>query len=358
MKRTLPIIALFAALLFLAGCENDDETVPTGNNPDNNLQIHGIVADESGTALTGVSLHVVYDIEPPLLRQHPPEDHGCQQNRRSRASLDSVELGAFALYCLNNAARISWRTLSEINNDRFNILRNNYVIAHVAGQGSSAIAHDYTFVDQSVVNGETYLYELRAVDFEGVEQYLASDTVTPSFWCGFVTEYALHQNFPNPVEDNTIIAFDLPANSSLEMKMFTFSGTEIRTLLDGLYASGRHSFDCTVSDLPNGLYRYRLTVGTSIFTAEKTMLKNTMEYETLRSTAGIDTTDTAGRFAFDPCDGDTVYKYGSLPLFYGTLTLDYARIVALKDGYSAADTLVSLAGNTHHSLTFTLNAVP
>jgi len=108
--------------------------------------------------------------------------------------------------------------------------------------------------------------------------------------------------------------------------------------------------------LANGLYRYRITIG-SVFDSEKILMKNTSDYESLRLDPGIVSTDNAGHFGFDARNGDTIALYGDDFRSLGTAILDRARVVALKSGYAPADTSVSLAGGAQHTLDFVLSAL-
>ena len=93
----------------------------------------------------------------------------------------SVELSSFKAKAVNKTAVLNWKTASEQNNQGFTIERSSNgtiydVIGQVKGNGSSNVAHDYTFTDQSPVlglGGVNY-YRLRQTDFDGKE------TVSPA----------------------------------------------------------------------------------------------------------------------------------------------------------------------------------
>jgi hypothetical protein len=267
-----------------------------------------------------------------------------------------VEMGSVALIPLDNAVRMVWTTLSETGNDHFEIARDGVRIASIEGQGNSTTAHDYAYTDEDVENGRTYTYTLSAVDLNGFAQEVFSDTATPSLEHRPVTEYALHQNYPNPVEDSTKIAFDLVEDNPVLLKLFDVAGAEIATLVNAMYVAGRYTLTLYTSTLANGLYEYQIEFG-DVYQAEKTLLKNTTDYQSLRSAPGVDMTDNSGHFEFDPSEGDTIMLYDGMVRYMGMRILDRAKIVALKSGYAPADTTVSLAGNAPHSLTFVLSAL-
>ena len=75
------------------------------------------------------------------------------------------------------------------------------------------------------------------------------------------TEFALYQNYPNPFNANTNIEFRIPKNEFVTLKIFNLLGEEVTTLLSGRLLSGFHSCEFDASDLPSGVYFYRLQAG-------------------------------------------------------------------------------------------------
>ena len=76
------------------------------------------------------------------------------------------------------------------------------------------------------------------------------------------TVYALKQNYPNPFNPTTTISFDLPNESSVQLQIFDIRGKLISTLLNEKLDRGTHSVSFNATDLPSGVYFYRLqTVG-------------------------------------------------------------------------------------------------
>src|SRR5690606_16419073 len=82
-----------------------------------------------------------------------------------------ISLTRFEVHSIEESARLSWSTASEINNDYFIIERSTdggdfKAIAMVAGAGNSTNLIDYEFTDRSPVTGRSY-YRLRQVDYDG-----------------------------------------------------------------------------------------------------------------------------------------------------------------------------------------------
>ena len=74
-------------------------------------------------------------------------------------------------------------------------------------------------------------------------------------------KYALHQNYPNPFNPATTIQFNLPYESPVTMKIFNLMGQEVATLIDRNMTAGMHHVEFDASDLPSGIYFYRIKAG-------------------------------------------------------------------------------------------------
>ena len=86
-------------------------------------------------------------------------------------------------------------------------------------------------------------------------------------------EYAIAQNFPNPFNPTTTIAYYLPEASRVRLSVFNILGQEVATLVDGEVREGVQTLDWNASSnagsaLPSGLYFYRLHA-TSVWTGRE-----------------------------------------------------------------------------------------
>jgi len=76
-------------------------------------------------------------------------------------------------------------------------------------------------------------------------------------------DFALYQNFPNPFNPVTIIEFQIPKRSSVELEIFNAIGQRVATLVNMDLAPGRHQISWNSKtdagiELPSGVYFYRL----------------------------------------------------------------------------------------------------
>ncbi|MBS4028673.1 MAG: T9SS type A sorting domain-containing protein [Ignavibacteriales bacterium] len=85
------------------------------------------------------------------------------------------------------------------------------------------------------------------------------------------SKITLEQNYPNPFNPATIIRYSLSVNSTVTLKVYNVLGKPITTLLNNQFlAAGSHQVEFDASNLPSGLYYYKLTTSDG-FSATKKM---------------------------------------------------------------------------------------
>jgi len=72
------------------------------------------------------------------------------------------------------------------------------------------------------------------------------------------TDFQLYQNRPNPFSRTTVIEFDLPENSDIQLSIFDVAGKALKTI-DGTYNKGYNTINLNVEDLKaTGVLYYQL----------------------------------------------------------------------------------------------------
>jgi len=73
-------------------------------------------------------------------------------------------------------------------------------------------------------------------------------------------QFRLEQNFPNPFNPATTIAFTIPYPDFVKLSVVNLLGQPVAILAEGNYDAGRHSVQWDASELSAGMYFYRLVL--------------------------------------------------------------------------------------------------
>jgi len=74
-----------------------------------------------------------------------------------------------------------------------------------------------------------------------------------------IPEFKLYQNYPNPViNSKTKIGYEIPKTSNVVIKIFNILGAEVKTAVRSRESEGKHEILFDASELPSGIYTYRL----------------------------------------------------------------------------------------------------
>lgn len=92
------------------------------------------------------------------------------------------------------------------------------------------------------------------------------------------SSFALGQNYPNPFNPNTIISYNLPKQSSVQIKIYDAVGNEVRSLISEDKAAGKYNIlwdarDNFGNQVASGVYFYRITAGDFVQTKKMILMK-------------------------------------------------------------------------------------
>ncbi|HUI30560.1 MAG TPA: T9SS type A sorting domain-containing protein [Candidatus Acidoferrales bacterium] len=90
---------------------------------------------------------------------------------------------------------------------------------------------------------------------------------------GIPASFALYQNFPNPFNPTTIIRYQLPAASSVTLKLYDVLGREVETLVNGVNKPGKHEVKFDGTKFASGVYFCTLNTGSFIQSRKLVLLK-------------------------------------------------------------------------------------
>ena len=85
--------------------------------------------------------------------------------------------------------------------------------------------------------------------------------------------FYLHENYPNPFNASTTIEYDLKENGDIKLSVFDLSGREIDVIRENYQIIGTHTVAWETSDVPSGVYFFRLSSGKFVQTRKAVLLK-------------------------------------------------------------------------------------
>lgn len=92
---------------------------------------------------------------------------------------------------------------------------------------------------------------------------------------GLPTEFKLDQNYPNPFNPETVINYQIAEESNAKLVVFDILGKEVAVLVNENKQPGfyRVNFSAHNSQLPTGLYFYRLETKVAVLTKKMMLVK-------------------------------------------------------------------------------------
>jgi len=167
---------------------------------------------------------------------------------------------AFDYEVLPEGVNLIWQTAEELNNERFEIERKHteldsdfQKIGEIAGAGTTEEVQAYEFFDSRAVAG-TNLYRIKQVDFDGQFEYsrLIEVRITRRNLQDAITVY------PNPLQE-MLYADILPTEEPVryQLEILNMQGQVLR--VEELHTATEYQkIEMNVSDLPSGMYVYRI----------------------------------------------------------------------------------------------------
>ncbi len=173
-----------------------------------------------------------------------------------------VALDTFMADKVGEYVRLKWRTLSESENDYFEIemaegadavIRGDYrTIGKVNGQGFSSETVEYEFMDkESNKQGDRY-YRLKQVDFNGTATETEFRVVSFSHASAELTFY------PNPFKENITLSYESEVGQEAIIRIFDGKGQMIKEYQQQ-FQNGRQELPLAIDpNWPAGLYNLQV----------------------------------------------------------------------------------------------------
>jgi hypothetical protein len=88
-----------------------------------------------------------------------------------------------------------------------------------------------------------------------------------------INHFYLAQNYPNPFNPITIINYQLPITSDVELSVYNPLGQKVTTLVSEKQIAGYHQVEWDASGLASGIYYYRLHAGDFVQVRKMVLLR-------------------------------------------------------------------------------------
>jgi hypothetical protein len=179
---------------------------------------------------------------------------------------------------------LTWETESERQSAGFHVWRSQseagqytrITTALIPSAGGSESGGKYTYTDPNVRSGADYWYKIEEIGMDGTHTLYgpiraAGNDPVPM-------QYALAQNFPNPFNPATTVAFELPEAAAVEIRVYTMLGKEVATLVNERRSAGRFTVDWDGTDgrgmkVASGVYFLRMSAGSYTAVRKMTYLR-------------------------------------------------------------------------------------
>lgn len=120
-----------------------------------------------------------------------------------------------------------------------------------------------TIYFQSYRSGQSEIWKVEFDPTTAVEKFIINRPL----------RFCLYNNYPNPFNNNTTIAFWLAESRNVNLTVYDILGRKVRTLIDEYCLDGDHNLEFNADCLSTGVYFYRLRSGEKIDTKKMILLK-------------------------------------------------------------------------------------
>ena len=153
----------------------------------------------------------------------------------------------------------------------------NYLLSRYVISSGGSINATNTNLRLNSTLGEEFVFRMAGTN----------NIIQAGFWSGglFVTDvgekenteipatFKLLQNYPNPFNPTTRIRYGIPESETVRITIVNILGKEIMVFENEEKEAGYYSIDFNASDLPSGVYFYRIQVGSFIDTKKILLIK-------------------------------------------------------------------------------------
>ncbi|MCX6120305.1 MAG: FG-GAP-like repeat-containing protein [Ignavibacteriales bacterium] len=176
---------------------------------------------------------------------------------------------------------IKWQKNTESDFLRYRIYRSTSPSSTIKVDSTTGGTADTSKTFTGLVNGTRYYLRITAIDSAGNESGYSNEVngapdaslSVELAALNVPTVFSLEQNYPNPFNPTTVIGYQLPKSSYVNLKIYNLLGCEIATLVNEQKSAGTYIYQWNAANRPSGLYFYRLQAGSFSETKKLILLK-------------------------------------------------------------------------------------
>ena len=169
-----------------------------------------------------------------------------------------VDYLSIAVYAKSEQVHLNWATVTEVQNEKFDIerVRNTNatpeLIGSVKGNGNSNQVQTYALIDTKPYAGTSY-YRLVQVDFDGKR--------STSKWYSVVNrKFGFEiRAYPNPATDQVSLELQSNAGNQVSVSICNLTGQVMQTQNINLTTDGTSVHELNIKSLPQGVYVIQAT---------------------------------------------------------------------------------------------------
>jgi hypothetical protein len=116
-------------------------------------------------------------------------------------------------------------------------------------------------------NNADYMHELEFGDVGSISD------IEESQYIQIPEQFMLNQNYPNPFNPVTVISWQLPVSSHVDLSIYNVFGQKVSTLISKKQSAGNYQIEWNASGFSSGIYFYKLHTGIKTVTRKMILLK-------------------------------------------------------------------------------------
>jgi len=86
-------------------------------------------------------------------------------------------------------------------------------------------------------------------------------------------KFVLNQNYPNPFNPSTILSYTLKTDGVVKLTVYNLVGQEVQVVINEYQIAGDYEYSFDATNLPAGIYLYRLQLGEYSSVKRMTLVK-------------------------------------------------------------------------------------